>query len=246
MILAGELVCVFASAVMMFPSSAERSSMIVGMAAVAGSLASSLFSRYVIRKGPKELTLYSLALTLVHLVDHIPGDRRLPSPERLRLAAMCVEGLGHTIRLSDARHRRVFRGRVRSAAQAVREKALWIALPNVRTQADLRAFVVQLMTAVLDHTYDELPGSPVTKWGRVRAAAVFLRTLVIGAFPVGALWLVHRLGVQLPDPVGTTATLFAVLWAIVTVLMAVDPALRERADVVRSVSGLLSGARQEK
>lgn len=211
-----------------------------------GSFASGLFGRYAGREGPAELALYSLALALTQLVDHAPGERRLPSTAQLRSAAAWVEGLGRDVDLPDARHRRVFRGRIRSAAHAVREKALWVALPKADTQAALRSFVVDLMTAVLDGTYDELPDSPATKWRRVRAVAVFLRTLVIGALPVGVLWLVPRFGVQVPGPVVDTATLFAVLWAFVTVLMVMDPALRERADLVRSVTGLLSGSKPEK
>ncbi|WP_091304075.1 hypothetical protein [Amycolatopsis tolypomycina] len=214
--------------------------------AFAGSCASSLFGRYAGREGPAELALFSLALALAQLVDRAPGERRLPSAAQLRSVATCIEGLGRDVDLPDARHRRVFRGRIRSAAEAVREKALWVALPKADTQAALRSFVVELMTTVLDGTYDELPDSPATKWHRVRAVVVFLRALVIGALPIGVLWLIHRFGVQLPSPVGATATLFAVLWAFVTLLMVVDPALRERADLVRSVTGLLSGSKPEK
>ncbi|MFT7871458.1 MULTISPECIES: hypothetical protein [Amycolatopsis] len=215
-----------------------------------GSLATRLFAKYVSRSRREELTLYSLALVLVQLVDRAPGERRLPSPGHLRSVAACLEGLGGTVDLTDARHRRVFRDRIRSAALAVREKALWIALPKVDTQAALRTFVVGLMTAVLEGTYDELPvtpaGSPAKRWRRTKAFAVLLRTLVVGAFPVGVLWLIHRLGVPLPDPLGATATLFAVLWASITVLTALDPALRERVDLLRSVTGLLSGPKPDK
>ncbi len=216
----------------------------------AGFVATSLASKYVSRNRREELALYSLALVLVQLVDRTPGERRLPSAGHLSSAAAGVEGLERTAHLADARHRRVFRGRIRSAALAVREKALWVALPKVDTQAALRTFVVDLMTAVLDGTYDELPvtpaDSPAKRWRRVKAVAVLLRTLVVGAFPAGVLWLLHRLGVDLPHPLGDTATLVAVLWAVITVLMAVDPALRERVDLLRSVTGVLPGSKPDK
>ncbi|SEB99581.1 hypothetical protein SAMN04489727_2175 [Amycolatopsis tolypomycina] len=104
--------------------------------------ASSLFGRYAGREGPAELALFSLALALAQLVDRAPGERRLPSAAQLRSVATCIEGLGRDVDLPDARHRRVFRGRIRSAAEAVREKALWVALPEGDTQAALRSFVV--------------------------------------------------------------------------------------------------------
>ncbi|GAB3879869.1 hypothetical protein GCM10029964_032990 [Kibdelosporangium lantanae] len=74
-----------------------------------------------------------------------------------------------------------------------------------------------------------------------------VRSAVIGLVPGAVLLVVHFFGVNLAALIGdsgvATAKTLAVVWAAVTVLLLIEPNLKERLDAVKSVKGLFSGSK---
>ncbi|MFD1050830.1 hypothetical protein ACFQ1S_37515, partial [Kibdelosporangium lantanae] len=134
------------------------------------------------------------------------------------------------------------------AADAVRATTLWIALPNSGTYADLQRLLFQLMRSLLTGAYDNLPlAPPVPAVVRRRVVLSVVRSAVIGLVPGAVLLVVHFFGVNLAALIGdsgvATAKTLAVVWAAVTVLLLIEPNLKERLDAVKSVKGLFSGSK---
>jgi hypothetical protein len=200
--------------------------------------------------GRADLAFLRLMLVVSELVDRRPGECRLPSNGSLRTVASEVGALCRDLEVLDTEQRRVVASRFSQAAEAVREKALWVALPKPDTQAVLRKFVVDLGAVVLLGTYDGLPTVSDTagRLGRRRLRRVFttVRSLVIAAVPLGVLLGMRLLALPIPGSIGPTATLVAALWAIVSLLMLIDPAIRERIDVAKNISSLFTAAKSEK
>jgi len=154
-----------------------------------------------------------------------------------------------TVRELPVRHlQAVVADRFHQAADAVRATTLWVALPNKDTHAELQRFLAKLMVTLLDETYDDLPlAPPVTPVARRRAVWSYVRTVIIGLLPGGALLAAHFAGLDLTALVGEGAVAgaktVAIVWAVVTLLILIDPNLKERLDAVKNVKGLLSGSR---
>lgn len=206
--------------------------------------------RHLCRNVREELALFYSALLVSDLVDRSPGERRFPLAGALQWAASCLEALRHDIPVRSAEHRRVVAERFSQAADAVREKALWVALPKADSQGCLRKFVVDLVATVLLGAYDDLPvvAERSGRGGRrrVRSVLTVLRSLVIAAVPMGVLLGLRLVNLRIPDPLGSTATLVAAVWAVVSLLMMIDPAIRERIDVAKNLSSLFSASKTEK
>jgi hypothetical protein len=71
-------------------------------------------------------------------------------------------------------------------------------------------------------------------------------SITISLFPLAVLVLARSTGLALPDGVAPYATLVAYLWAIVGVIGAFDPLLRDRLGFVRDALQLVRGAKEEK
>lgn len=133
--------------------------------------------------------------------------------------------------------------RFHQAADAVQAMALQVALPNEGTKAELQRFLAKLMRTLINQTYDDLPfAPPITPVARRRAVLSYVRTVVIGLLPAGSLLAIHLAGVDLGGADATAKTV-AILWAIVTFLVLIDPNLKERLDAVKNVKGLFSGSK---
>jgi hypothetical protein len=204
----------------------------------------------ILRGSREKVVFFYLAGALSEVVDRYPGEHRLPHVRHLSMLATCVNDLRKEIVALDRRHRQIVVDRIEQAGLAVDEKVLWVTLPKRDTQEHLREFILDFMATMLIGNYDDLPRAEpvpqVSRRVRVKAVLSFLRSIVIAIIPLAILWVLRFANVIMPESVGATVTLVGALWAVVNLLIAIDPAVRDRIEILKNVSSLFPGSKSDK
>jgi hypothetical protein len=207
------------------------------------TLVESVLVSFAVRGRRRSAAFHAVALAFMAMVQRGDNRKSMPAIGTLSRIAHHLWRMDSTPRLPDRDLRAVVADRFHQASNAVRAKKLSVALPTADTHAELRLFLVRLMRTLLDETYDDLPlAPPITPIVRRRAILSFFRTVIVGLLPAAALLTLHLLHVDLDKLVGAnaagSATTVAVGWAAVTLLLLLDPGLRERLATLKDVKGL--------
>jgi hypothetical protein len=197
----------------------------------------------------KEELAFGDAIFFLAVVTEWSKGTLRPLPNGLEQLGDRIEQLAHVVAVKDGISREIIANRFKGSGESVREKILWVMLPKHDSPRQLMDFLVQLTTTLITLTYDDLPLSTranSTKSNRVLNIMHVLRSLTIAAIPIGILWVSHLIGVSFPSPIDATATFIAVLWAIVSLLILIDPAIRDRVDLVKNISSIFPASKSDK
>ncbi|MFB9207194.1 hypothetical protein ACFFV7_38810 [Nonomuraea spiralis] len=204
------------------------------------------------RTPPTEVLFELLTQILTRLE---PGRRGQLAPEARReiiaalgrTASVLRTGMPAVALGGSSLTRAVVRARAVEASNAVTDLQLWIALPSTTSHEDFRARICGLLRTVLTGEYDRLPVRENTPEAIRRAwharALDGARTLVIAALPVTALFVTYRLGLTLPAPYDTGASVATLTWAIIVVLGRLDPNFSPHLSAARDLTALIPFSR---
>lgn len=153
-------------------------------------------------------------------------------------------GVANTDISLDSTERSVVERRLLLAANVLQSYRIWLLLPGRTTYADLHARISLIAQALLLGYWNDLPVNLIevsNRWNRVMRTVLGVgRQLLIAALPGSFLLGAKYLGVDLSRELGQVLTLVAVIWATVTVMGIVDPALNSRITVFRDIFSLFS------
>jgi hypothetical protein len=232
--------CVFATAaVTMF--------VLVTVSVLATVIESAVTSAGRVDRGDGDvITFWALACLLRDLSGDSP--LRTPDAKQARInqlhaaAAALTNAMPKSFRPLDATSRAVVADRYRQAGLALRGYTLWVALPHPGSLADLRQRIMDMILAILQGHYDELPLAPdsskAIRSGRARALMRTAAQVVFGLIPLGIVVGLKQLDLISIDlyrvllgPAG--------LWAFVTLLSLIDSTAKDKLTMVKDFHGLL-------
>lgn len=177
-------------------------------------------------------------------------DRRAAWMGQLERAAATLERrLSASLRPADSLTASWARERASGAATALRRLKRRIAAPADgswdRLAASLRTEVAALATGDLGKLpWAEPPSPAITRRSRWRAAVTVLRTVAVAVTPLAALLAVQPV-LGLDTGILQWAKVVSIGWAVLYLLLAADPTLREKIETAQSVSNLVSSSRKE-
>jgi hypothetical protein len=204
-------------------------------------------------RGPREDILDDLLGLLDDLAEPSVRndlDRRSTWMSRLEHAAATMEKrLPASLNPYDKATTNWTSERASGAATALRQLKRQIAAPADgswdRLAATLRNEVVALATGDLGKLRWAAPPSPETiRRSHWKTAIGVLRTLALAAAPLAAVIAIQPL-LHLDAQPLRWAKLIGLGWALLYLLLAADPTLREKIETAQSVSNLLSSARRD-
>lgn len=167
-----------------------------------------------------------------------------------RSADSVERDLPRAVRVPDAAGAAVFAQRCQSAARHLRNLRVWVALPKADTPPRLETELISVINALVRGTYDDLPEAEAlvaSRRGFVADTTLRVRGLVSGVLPLAAIIGARAAGLRLDGVIGDALIAFGVLWASVSLLMALDPRMTERLAAMREVVALLRlGEREHK
>ncbi|MEV8542580.1 hypothetical protein [Streptomyces sp. NPDC051572] len=162
---------------------------------------------------------------------------------RLERAAICLQkGIGRSFFLSSP-NKSTFQLRLDRAAARFREYQLWIALPGCDTRADLFSEIAQTCADFSAGLYDFLPESDAPALGARDYVSNFVRAfrgLAAGVFPLFTLWSVRRFGLMPEDTLGSSLTVAAIIWAVVSIVGLIDPLCSGKIAALKDVMSILT------
>ncbi|MFE7209318.1 hypothetical protein ACFU93_04755 [Streptomyces sp. NPDC057611] len=164
---------------------------------------------------------------------------------RLERAAICLQkGVARAVFLSTPSIKGVFQLRLDRAAARLREYQLWVALPRVGTRDSLFSEIAQTCADFSAGLYDLLPESDVPVLGaRDYASSVgkTLRGLVAGIFPLFVLWCVRQFDLMPQGALGSSLTIAAIIWVVVSVVGLIDPLYSGKIAALKEVMSIFTG-----
>lgn len=205
------------------------------------------------RRGPREDILDELLGILDDLANprlRNDLDWRAAWMSRLERAASAMEKrLPSSVYPADQATTSWTSERARGAATALRLLKRLIAAPVDgswdRLTAILRYEVVALATGDLGKLRWATPPSPaMLRRSRWKTAMAALKTMALAAAPLVAVLAIQPL-LHLEGETLRWAKVIGLGWAVLYVLLAADPTLREKIETAQSVSNLLGTARRE-
>ncbi|MDQ2809623.1 MAG: hypothetical protein M3Z04_22340 [Chloroflexota bacterium] len=137
-----------------------------------------------------------------------------------------------------------FRDVTTQIAAAWREKKKWILTPKIDTDAYLCDILAANVMCIIQGEWDALERQspeaiPTSEVWRVRIVGA-IRTLFLAFAPLGVLGFVQATSLA---PVGTlrdTAVVVAIIWAMVTLVLAFDSRFSDKITALKDISGLLT------
>jgi hypothetical protein len=143
----------------------------------------------------------------------------------------------------DAYARSVLRSRCRQAADTVETLLVWLALPAKTTHRDLLDLLCSLLAALVSGRLDELPREPQRArkawWSRILFVLLQIRSIIVGAIPLGVVFLLQRNGIMLPDGIRDGVYIAAVLWLVVALVAAFDEVRPARVELFGALASAL-------
>ena len=129
--------------------------------------------------------------------------------------------------------------RARLISNALYEKQRWLMTPMDDTREKLLENLGQIFIAVLTGAWDRIDTlvSPnITRKQKYRSIILVAKTVLSGVLPIGAFVLARRYGIiEIASPVGDYITGGLLLWGALSIVMAVDPSLTEKASAMRDI-----------
>lgn len=177
------------------------------------------------------------------------GDRARISNRLDRVAALIGKGLLGQFQTHDPITQTWLDQRVRRIANAFREKRKWLITPKADTIAHLQSALAASIGALLSGAWDELElaDDPViTRRALVVMVVAAVRAVILAALPLAVFLAARRLAL-LPDlsrEMSSYIEMGLFVWAVVSLLLIVDPAFKEKIDVVNRVKSLVKGGNE--
>ncbi|QFZ21620.1 hypothetical protein [Saccharothrix syringae] len=155
--------------------------------------------------------------------DFLKVGTRRRIVDRMGVVALVLRrGLWRVVRPPNALARSVLRHRCELAAQVAEMMCVWVVLPAKTTRGDFLDKVCGLVETLLSGRLDELPVEPlrgaIDLQSRFALLAGFVRRIVIGAVPLGALSALGLFGATVPDGIAGPVRTFAWIWFLVALL----------------------------
>jgi len=143
----------------------------------------------------------------------------------------------------------IVRARTNSAASAVREKQVWIALPGPQTRADILEFCLSLLQVLESGRYDQLPVATVamTQKERITKSAVGVMRVLLGAvLPLAVVATLDALNVLPGGTLGLGIYATFSLVAVVSVMTIIDPGFVSRIVTVKDLAAIFKDSTASK
>lgn len=210
---------------------------------------------YLLRRSPGRndailsiLHAITQALVLVQRLEK--GDNRLgrtyPLWAHMEQAAVAVErGVVRAIPFEDEHNLTWAAERGRGASRSIRNAKRYTGLTSGRNRRKAENILERSLCAFIAGNVRSLPYLAAQDFEPrrrrlVRIALHILRTVLIAAFPIAAVFALPAMNVS--GDIVTAAKVLAIIWGVLTILHAVDPKMRERLEMARGVAGDLRPA----
>ncbi|MFD5638348.1 hypothetical protein ACFWJM_29970 [Streptomyces sp. NPDC127077] len=174
------------------------------------------------------------------------SDARLQNEinERLERAATCLQrGVANSMSISTANGKGVFQLRLDRTAARLREYQLWVALPRTDTRDVLLSEIAQTCADFSVGFYDLLPETDVPALSAREYASTIgkvLRGIVAGIFPLFVLWGVRQFDLLPQGALGSSLTVAAIVWAVVSIVGLIDPLYSGKIAALKDVMSILT------
>jgi len=202
------------------------------------------------RRDPDRLAVECLG----RLMDALTGPRRDLADPRLRramarelhtLADVVEYGFAAVLRLPSADGNAALRDRLRRVAAGIRSHQIAVAAPDVDTMVRLRHLVLACLGAVctgrLGSLASVVDAEPRPVRRRALAVVSALRLLLVASAPLTVVLVLRDRSIMPKETLGG-AIAAATIWALVVLMMALDPQFNTRIGAVRDLmSALRSG-----
>lgn len=131
-------------------------------------------------------------------------------------------------------------------ATFLRSLKMWIATPMPTTRQDLAVSVAKnLMSAARGdwNSFDRLPLEEV-KTGALQTRILgAIRAVFVAGLPAVILWLARRPPLHLVMP--SYANMAVLIWAVVTLLVELDPRFTAKAEALKTIKDVFSGTKEK-
>ncbi|MBM0255900.1 hypothetical protein [Micromonospora sp. 4G55] len=206
--------------------------------------------RRQMRRHPEWIALEHLAVLLDALADPRRNmaeavGRRAIAGRLNALADVLEHGFAAALRLPSVESDAVLRERLRRLAAGIRAHQVAVAMPEVDTPADLRRLLLACLGAICTGRIGSLIGLTDAPPPRRRALVLLawlrsmLRSTAIALVPLALVVALTQRGILRDDALARSATVAAFLWALTVLLMALDPQLTARIQMVRELTSIL-------
>ncbi|WP_410637196.1 hypothetical protein [Amycolatopsis sp. lyj-346] len=167
---------------------------------------------------------HAIAMSATDEVFLRTDTRRQLVDQMEQLAVIIRAGLWKTVRPSSGLARSVLRYRCDLAAQTVEVMSVWVTLPAKTTRVDYQERMCAVAETMMSGRLDELPVEPrrdaISLQSRLTLLLGFLRTIVIGAVPLGVFYGLALSGVLPPAGIAEPVRVVLWVWLVVALLSA--------------------------
>jgi hypothetical protein len=171
-------------------------------------------------------------------------ERRKAAENLERAGFLASRGLSRLLKLDNAETTQWLRERGDALAGTLNGLARAVLWP----QSDTREYVFlelrRIASCILRGNWTEAENPNLSNLARPGRAAQFkamLLQLFFGLLPLLALGCLRLIEIPLPSPIESSIALGAYLWAVVSLLVVLDPLLEKRLSTIRSAVHLLKG-----
>lgn len=194
---------------------------------------------------PADGVLYRL-LDVHTRVELLPSywedlDYRADLNQRLEGIGRTVEAISERLATTDVRVHLVLQEAFARRAAGIRELQVWIGLPRSDTREHLLHRIGDAAAKVAVGDWDGLPSRDEFPLPTKRRIQATVRTIVIAALPAIALVAIQLSSFRLDQPALDYATLGVAGWAILSILLWVDPGLPAKVSLYAQARELIKG-----
>jgi hypothetical protein len=135
--------------------------------------------------------------------------------------------------------------RARLISNALYDKQRWLMTPMVDTRTKLLESLTETLVAILSGQWDRLEvsdGLSITRAQTFRSGTQIAKAAFTGLLPIGLFVLARRSGmIEIGSPVADYIAGGLLLWAALSVVMAIDPTLTEKTSAMKDVLSIIPG-----
>jgi hypothetical protein len=169
--------------------------------------------------------------------------------DELEKAARCLErDIARKLSTGDAATDRWVEAGCIGMATAVRDLKRSVIAPDAETWKSLPNVLAETAVNVGSGTWRKVPSKerdPIARQSLPRRLLGVLRTVVVAALPGLLLWILAQTPFALENNAAQWATIAALAWALVSLLIRVDPLLRDKLDTIDRVLSLARGGERK-
>lgn len=172
-------------------------------------------------------------------------NRSIVSIEELSL---CIEKrIPRQLIIKDANTRKWFKLMMKAASMAFQEKKKWILSPNENTYRDLTVIMVSSLKNIISGNWDKLERVDLKNvrksnflLGFIFSLFKLIKTLFIAIFPLISFLILQLSPFGLDEKNRLIVYIILLLWAGFTLLLKVDPDVKEKLSLIKDAKDLLT------